>query len=138
MDCSIVITSPTDNLEEALKDVSPNTGFRVVNFLKFHTQAIYPEGYDDPKVSGEHAYWTLYIGGVSPVVSAAGGKLVHRSRAFGTIAGLPGEDWDEVAIFEWPNAQTMIDLAKHPKIIELSVHRIAATRNLRMVPMALE
>ncbi|MCW2306711.1 hypothetical protein [Rhodobium gokarnense] len=135
---SIIVTSPNNDLEEALKDVPYGSGFRVVNFLKFHPVAIYPSDYEGPSVTGEYAYWTLYIGGVAPIVGAAGGSLKHRSKAYGTIAGLPGEEWDEVAIFEWPNVQTMTSLAKHPKVIELSVHRIAATKNLRMVPMAIQ
>ena len=73
---------------------------------------------------------------VAEISRAAGVCLVHRSKAFGTIAELPGEEGDEIAIFEWPDVETVVRLSQHPKIIELSVHRIAATRNLRMVPMA--
>lgn len=132
----ITITSPTKSLEEALVDVPPGAGFRVVNFLKFHDIAVYPEDYCGPSVSGVDAYWKLYIAGMAEISKAAGVRLVHRSKAFGTIAGLPGEEWDEIAIFEWPDVETMVRLSQHPTFIELSVHRIAATRNLRMVPMA--
>lgn len=136
-DAPVKITSPTRPLDEALADIPPGTGFRVVNFLKFHPVAVYPEGHDGPSVSGADAYWKLYIAGMGPVSQEAGVRLVHRSKAFGTIAGLPGEEWDEIAIFEWPDVDTMIRLSQHPTFIELSVHRIAATQNLRMVPMAM-
>ncbi|HYC06229.1 MAG TPA: hypothetical protein VED40_23275 [Azospirillaceae bacterium] len=109
--------------------------FLVVNLLKFHPIAIYPEGYSGSMVSGEQAYWDLYIAGIAPIASAAGVRLVHRSRAFSTIAGLPCEEWDEVAIFEWPNVETIIKLSQHTMFTEVSIHRIAATQNLRMVPM---
>lgn len=132
----VTITGPTRALEEALADVPPGTAFRVINFLKFHPVAVYPEDYSGPRVSGEDAYWKRYIAGMAEISRSAGVCLVHRSKAFGTIAGLPGEDWDEIAIFEWPDVDTMVRLSQHPKFIELSVHRIAATRNLRMVPMA--
>ncbi|MFN3276759.1 MAG: cytochrome P450 [Paracoccus sp. (in: a-proteobacteria)] len=137
MDDGLIVTSPTADLEQALADIPSDTAFRVVNFLKFHPVARYPEGYDGPPVSGAEAYWGLYIAGMAPIVREAGARLVHRSKAFGTIAGLPGEEWDEVAIFEWPDVAAMIRMSQHPTFIELSIHRIAATQNMRMVPMSI-
>lgn len=129
------VTGPTTALDDALKDVPPGAGFRVVNILKFHTVAIYPSEYSGPSVAGKEAYWNLYIAGMAPIATAEGVSLFLRARAFGTIAGLQGEEWDEIAIFEWPSVETMKRLSVHPKFLELSIHRIAATKDLRMIPM---
>ncbi len=104
----------------------PDGPVQMINLLKFKERADYPADYDgseDTDVSGEEAYGR-YGANTMPHVGRRGGRLVLLSVPNESVIGDPGE-WDQLAIVEYPNRASFIDMGQDPDYLAGTVHRTA-------------
>ena len=95
----------------------------MVNLLKFHEKAHYPDG-RDPDLSGAAAY-ARYGEAMRKLLEANGGGIVFMAKVEGLLLGKVDELWDAVGIAEYPSAAAMIKIASSQAFKEIEVHRRA-------------
>jgi uncharacterized protein (DUF1330 family) len=98
---------------------SPGKGVVVMlNLLKFKDTARGEAG------SGEHAY-RRYGEAAVAMVEERGGRVLWQGRADQVLIGDPAEDWDMVALVEYPSRQKFIEMVSNPDYIEAHADREA-------------
>ncbi len=95
----------------------------MVNLLKFHEKAQYPDG-RDPELSGREAYFR-YGSEMRKLVEASGGRFLFSSKINGALLGRVEDLWDAVGIVEYPSARALLEIASTPEFQAIEVHRVA-------------
>jgi uncharacterized protein (DUF1330 family) len=88
----------------------------MLNLLKFKPRAGDGEG------SGAEAYGR-YRDAAVKMVEERGGKLLWAGQADQVLIGDPEEDWDVVALVEYPSRAAFIEMVSSPKYLEAHEHR---------------
>jgi len=90
----------------------------MVNLLRFRKTADAPnEG-----ISGEEAYGR-YAAPMIAFVTSKGGRLIWSCRVDSQVIGEGGEDFQVVALVEYPSRKAFVEIATDPHVEEISVHR---------------
>ena len=98
---------------------------QMINLLKFKPRAEYPPGTEDLGGTGEEAYQRYGINTL-PHVTSRGGRLTLLAVADSIVLGDMGhDDWDQVAIMEYPTRDAFIDMGRDPDYQAGTVHRTA-------------
>jgi hypothetical protein len=82
------------------------TPLYVLNLLRFRTEANYPDGVASVGKTGREAYFRGYgpaFREVAQTRGVTGVKPIWVGAVAGIIAGAPGEQWEAVAIIEYPS-----------------------------------
>ncbi len=95
----------------------------MVNLLKFKDRAEYP---DDPEstLSGRDAY-EIYGVEVSKIVESRGGRIVFSGDVTGMIVGEVEDQWDAVALAEYPSKAAFQEMMMSPEWAAIEHHRVA-------------
>jgi uncharacterized protein (DUF1330 family) len=100
----------------------------MVNLLKFRDRAAYPDDYPGdptPDCTGEEAY-QRYGEVALAHVTKRGGRLLLLSMVDGIVLGdMAQDEWDQVAIVEYPALDAFIDMGEDPDYLAATVHRTA-------------
>jgi len=96
-----------------------------VNLLRFYDHARYPAGHElaEAGMSGEQAY-TLYGIAALAEVEKRGGCLPLWGTAEQLVIG-ETDDWDQVAVVQYPDREAFIDMIRDPDYQASLVHRTA-------------
>lgn len=98
---------------------SPEKGVVVMlNLLKFKHAAAGETG------SGEDAY-RRYGDTAVAMIEERGGRVIWQARADQVLIGDPAEDWDTVALIEYPSRQSFIEMVSKPDYMKAHEHREA-------------
>ncbi|QYJ06852.1 DUF1330 domain-containing protein [Qipengyuania flava] len=97
--------------------------FVMVNLLKFKASAEYPDG-RDTELSGAEAY-AIYARGVFPLVEKHGGRPVFDGTVTGLMLGEVEDNWDMVALVEYPSLEAFRAMILSSEYQEIAVHRAA-------------
>ena len=97
--------------------------FVMVNLLKFKDKAEYADG-RETDLSGAKAY-SIYARGVFPLVEKHGGRAVFDGAVTGLMLGEVEENWDMIALVEYPTLEAMRNMIMSPEYQEIAVHRAA-------------
>ena len=121
---------------EVKNQVAPNTDvavsffsekedgpFVMVNLLKFKEKAEYDDG-SDAGLSGREAY-QRYGTVVTQCLQKAGGRLIFGGVVTGLLLGEIEENWDMVALVEYPSLEAFRNMTSLPEFIAASAHRTA-------------
>lgn len=103
---------------------APGAPLTLVNLFKFATEAVYGDGVDDTKVSGEEAF-ARYAAVSLPAMREAGGEFLAVGPYAGNFLG-EDQDWDFIAIGRYPTLDAFLRLYENPTYIEAFKHRKAA------------
>ncbi|PCJ70383.1 MAG: DUF1330 domain-containing protein [Rhodobiaceae bacterium] len=95
----------------------------MVNLLKFHEKAQYEDG-RDPGLSGKEAYQRYGIA-VSQLIEELGGKMIYGGAVTLTLIGEVENDWDMIALAQYPSRKVMLEMTMSPKYQEIEAHRDA-------------
>lgn len=95
----------------------------MVNLLKFREKALYEDG-RDTDLSGREAY-QRYGTEVTKLVRQLGGRFVYGGAVTMTLIGEVENDWDVIALAEYPSRKAMLEMTMSPKYREIEVHRHA-------------
>ena len=103
---------------------SPEDGpFVMVNLLKFREKALYPDG-TDAHLSGREAY-QRYGTAVQQCLANVGARAIFSGAVTGVLLGELEENWDMVALAEYPSLDAMRTMINSPEYASASVHRTA-------------
>lgn len=97
--------------------------FVMVNLLKFKEKAEYDDG-RETDLSGAEAY-AQYGEAVVKCLADVGGKSHYSGAVTGLMLGDVEENWDMVALAEYPSLDAMKTMIMSPEYQAISVHRIA-------------
>lgn len=97
--------------------------FVMVNLLKFKDRAEYADG-RETDLSGAEAY-ALYSAAVVNCLADVGGKPRYAGPVTGLMLGEVEENWDMVALAEYPSLKAMRTMIASPDYQKISVHRTA-------------
>lgn len=106
----------------------------MLNLLRFHPHARYPDG-RDAHLTGEEAY-QRYADLMIPFVESRGGRLVYQGNALGLVLGEVEEPWDVVGLVEYPSPRAFVEIATSPEVLGFSVHREAGLAGQLLVMLA--
>jgi len=118
-------------LGDAEKDGGPVV---MVNLLRFYPKARYPDGTPDADVSGQTAY-NRYGMVTMQTVPEVGGRFLFTGRASAILIGPEDEQWDMVALLEYPNRQAFVTMINLPHYQAATIHRDAGLADTRIWPV---
>jgi len=96
--------TPAPEAIQALLADSPNEPVVMLNLLKFKAKA------DGDAGTGADAYGR-YGEAVIKMVEALGGRLLWSGRVAQVLIGDEADNWDAVAIMQYPNAKAFLEMA---------------------------
>jgi len=100
-----------------------DSAFVMVNLLKFKDRAEYADG-RDTELSGAQAY-AIYGAGVQKCIADVGRKSGFSGSVTGLLLGEVGDNWDMVALVEYPSHEAFRTMMMSPEYQEIAVHRTA-------------
>ncbi|MEE2944394.1 MAG: DUF1330 domain-containing protein [Pseudomonadota bacterium] len=118
--------TPTADTWNAIKELSEDQPLTLVNFFKMREQSEYPEGAEDiaRDITGQEAF-QRYADVSMPALESAGGRFLMVAPFGRTFVGQP-QDWDLVAIGNYPNPSALLSLFEQDDYRKAYVHRTAA------------
>jgi uncharacterized protein (DUF1330 family) len=97
--------------------------FVMVNLLKFKAKAEYADG-RATDLSGAEAY-AIYGAAVLKCITDVGGKPGVSGEVTGLLLGEVEENWDTVALVEYPSLDAFRSMMMSPEYQKIAVHRSA-------------
>jgi len=97
--------------------------FVMVNLLKFKEKAEYPDGREND-LTGAEAY-AIYGAAVAKCLADVGAKPRYSGPVTGLMLGEVEENWDMIALAEYPSLEAMRTMIMSPEYQKISVHRTA-------------
>jgi hypothetical protein len=118
---------PTADQIRDLRDHGPDGPVVMLNLLKFHPVARYPEGHPDAGSTGEQAYARyerLFIGTVGAVSQA---QPLYNGPVMRAVVGSAADgDWDRMLIVRYPTRHHFLAMMADQTYRDGLVHRYAA------------
>ena len=109
--------------------------FAMLNLLKFKEKAEYEDG-SEASISGREAY--LQYGAVaSQCIQKVGGRSIFAGQVSGLLLGEIEENWDMVALVEYPSLKAFQTMMTLPEFQAASRHRSAGLEgqlNIKVKP----
>mgnify|MGYP006282867901 FL=1 len=99
----------------------------MVNLLKFVKQT------EDGSKSGKESY-KAYSDAAIKMVQSTGGKLVWIGKPWTVLIGTETDEWDLVAIVEYPSRDAFLEMTSRPSYKEASGDRTAAIERSALIP----
>ena len=109
-----------------------NGPFVMVNLLKFKETAEYADG-SDSDLSGAKAY-ARYGKAIQACLAAVGGRQIYAGNVTGLMIGEVEDQWDMIALVEYPSLSAMQKMMSSPEYRAIEVHRkagLAGQLNIR-------
>ena len=97
--------------------------FVMINLLKFKDKAEYPDG-SDAELSGAQAY-ARYGVAVAKCLANVGAKPVYSGAVTGWMIGEVEENWDMVALAQYPSLEAFRNMVMSQEYQAAAVHRLA-------------
>jgi uncharacterized protein (DUF1330 family) len=120
--------NPTPEQLEAVVAAHGDGPVQMLNLLKYRERAVYDAEYGgdpSPDCTGAEAYQRYGEVAIAHVAKR-GGRLVLLSAVDGVALGAVAQDeWDEIAIVEYPSLDAFIDMGQDPDYLAATVHRTA-------------
>lgn len=111
---------PTPEQFQQLMEGSADTPVVMVNLLTFKTDATD----DDAGVSGQEAYGR-YAVEMRKFVESKGGRFIWSGRVDSMVIGDTDEDFHVIALVEYPNRATFVEIASSDHVASIGEHRSA-------------
>lgn len=97
--------------------------FVMVNLLKFKTRADYADG-RDTDLTGAEAY-AIYGAAVQKCIADVGATAGFSGVVTGLMLGEVEDNWDMVALVEYPSLEAFRTMMTSPEYQKIAVHRSA-------------
>jgi uncharacterized protein (DUF1330 family) len=92
----------------------------MLNLLKFKEKA---EGASSESGASGADEYGKYTDQVVQMVEARGGKVIWMGRADQMLIGNPEEDWDSVALVQYPSRKDFVEMVSSPEYESAHEHR---------------
>lgn len=116
---------------EAFKALPRDTPINMLNLVRVHEIARYPDG---RKATGHEAY-AAYGRESQPVLDKVGGSILWRGTFETVLIGPSDERWDYAFIARYPDAGAFLAMVTDPVYREAVKHRQAAVEDSRLIRM---
>lgn len=119
---------PAADQVRALRDHGRDGPVVMLNLLKFRVTADYPEGSDEPAMSGAEAYARYQEAFVVTVGALSQAEVLYDGPAeqvFIGMGGTPETDWDKVLLVRYPTRQHFLGMMADATYREALRHRYA-------------
>jgi uncharacterized protein (DUF1330 family) len=124
---------PTADQLRAFRDHTRAGPIQMINLLKFRDRAEYSAPIDEnADVSGQEAYGR-YGAAVSQIVAGLGGRIVWSGTPETVFIGNDGDEWDAVAIVEYPSRAVFLSMIAMPEYQAAHVHREAGLSHQKLI-----
>lgn len=107
----------------AMQEPGPDGPIVMVNLLKFHERARYPDG-RDADLSGREAY-ARYAEAVFALLPKFGGRALFAGDVRFLALGQVEELWDEIALVEYPDRAALLAMSSSEEWQASAIHRSA-------------
>lgn len=111
--------------------------FVMLNLLKFKENPDYEDG-SDKDSHGRDAY-RRYGQVAAQCIEQVGGRLIFTGAVTGLLLGEIEENWDMVALVEYPSLEAFRKMTSLPEFVSASKHRsagLAGQLNIKVKPTA--
>lgn len=110
---------------KAMQEAGPDGPIVMVNMLKFHEYAQYPdEAGNEAQISGREAYMR-YARVVMKILPDFGGHSIFAGNVSWLMIGQVEDLWDEIVLIEYPNRGQLLAMSLSEQWKAASVHRQA-------------
>lgn len=125
------------DMQEVAKFFSePEDGpFVMLNLLKFKDKAEYEDG-SEADLGGREAYMR-YGAVATQCIQKVGGRAIFGGQISGLMIGEIEDNWDMVALVEYPSLEAFQNMMSIPEFVEASKHRAAGLEgqlNIKVKP----
>jgi uncharacterized protein (DUF1330 family) len=127
---------PSRDQVRALRDHGRDGPVVMLNLLKFHAEARYPENMGMPPCTGAEAYdryqhaFTVAVGAISQAELLYDGPC---EQVFIGMAGTPESDWDKVLLVRYPSRQHFLAMMADAGYRDALVHRYAGLKRTVLI-----
>ncbi|MFC4292161.1 DUF1330 domain-containing protein [Sphingorhabdus arenilitoris] len=133
---------PTREAFDAFKALPRDTPIHMLNLIRYHENAVYPEGHENHGKgwSGARAYQE-YGKSSGPIFARVGGSIIWRGTMEAMLTGPDDKAWDLAFIAAYPDSGAFFEMVKDPDYQKAVVNRQAAvldSRLIRFQPLAIE
>ena len=118
---------PTKEQIEAFIAAPIEGPVHMVNLLKFVKTT------NDGSKSGKESY-KQYSDAAIKMVQSTGGKLVWIGKPWTVLIGTESDEWDLVAIVEYPSREAFLEMTSRHKYKEAAGDRTAAIERSALIP----
>ena len=117
---------------DAFKALPRDTPINMLNLVRVHDRARYPDG---RTMTGHEAY-AAYGRESAPVLARVGGSILWRGTMEAMLIGPDTEGWDYCFIAAYPNGGAFLAMVTDPQYRAAVIHRQAAVADSRLIRMA--
>ncbi|HZR79544.1 MAG TPA: DUF1330 domain-containing protein [Candidatus Binatia bacterium] len=111
---------PTPSQMQALLSGPDDEPVVMLNLLRFKPEASEP----DEGATGEEAYG-CYSAAMLEFIGARGARVLWTGRVVGQVIGSGAEGFHTIALVEYPSRRAFFEIASHPHVRDIGVHRAA-------------
>jgi len=119
-------------IQKFLEKIDDETPIVMINLLRYRDQASYPPGSDATPCSGREAY-ERYAEVAMKKVEEVGGRLLWAGRVELGVIAPDEEEWDDVAILQYPSRKAFVHMISQPDYLAAAVHRKAGLADTRLI-----
>ena len=125
---------PTRESFDAFKALPRDRPINMLNLLRFHEQAQYPEGHinADKGWSGVRAY-EEYGTTSGPVFKRVGGTILWRGKMESMLIGPQQKQWDTSFIARYPTGGAFLEMITDPEYQKAVINRQAGVLTSRLI-----
>jgi len=128
----MIFLHPRSEQIDALTSGPMDQPLVMLNLLKFHDQAQYPEDTDYEACSGEEAYGRYALNTFAHLTKR-GGKILLQVPVEEMIIGPDDKEWHSMLIVYYPTRAAFIDMINDPDYQAGGIHRTAALADSRLM-----
>jgi len=120
-----------DSISKVLQSLDHEGPIDMVNELKFHEAARYPEDSGEPARSGREAFaeYGKHLGSLLELMG--GTEPIWRGRVHYEITTDSVDTWDQIMVIRFPSKTALIALLAKPEFSRIHMHRVAALSESR-------
>jgi uncharacterized protein (DUF1330 family) len=104
----------------------------MINLLRYRDRAEYPSGSTAQACSGRDAY-QRYSAAVTPMLTAAGAKVLWLGNVKRTVIGPESDRWDDAILVQYPSRTAFLTMVSTSEYQSVAVHRTAALADSRLI-----
>lgn len=129
-----IYLDPTRESFDAFKALPRDVPINMLNLLRFHEQAQYPDGHEhaDKGWSGARAY-EEYGTTSGPVFQRVGGTVIWRGQMESMLIGPTDKFWEVSFIARYPTSGAFMEMVTDPEYKKAVVNRQAAVLTSRLI-----
>lgn len=122
-------------MQAAAAAIPAGTPIVMLNLLRYHPQADYGNTTPDlGPCSGRQAYHERYVPAFGQLTEGQAIQPVWVGSALARLVGPPEEQWDEIALVEYPSFEAFRELVESPAYqTQAAPHRLAALADWRLI-----